>query len=255
MSGPVSYSEVILTVQACLLVFLIVRLFLNDLHRAYPFFTIYLLSQAIQLPIVYLGVRTTRYAYAYLGTESLVLCLYALITQEQFSNVFRNMPGIERFALRFVKGALAFAVVTSLLLMHFEHTQEHLMGRFFIFERAIVFSLVLFVLIMAAFLVYYPVPLTRNTVIYAIGYAFYFLSKATMFFTINTGMADESRILTQNVAVTIPVICLALWVVLLNRKGQERTLTVGHRWNPAQEQALLDQLQSINDHLLRTARR
>jgi hypothetical protein len=51
------------------------------------------------------------------------------------------------------------------------------------------------------------------------------------------------------------VTCLLFWLFALNRRGESRTLVVGHQWNPGDEQRLLAQLEAINDSLLRSGRK
>jgi len=47
--------------------------------------------------------------------------------------------------------------------------------------------------------------------------------------------------------------CYAAWIFLLTRDGENRITTLRRNWTPADEQRLIDQLNSINATLLRAA--
>jgi hypothetical protein len=123
------------------------------------------------------------------------------------------------------------------------------MGYLFSYERTVMSSLVVFVLLVGVFLLYYPVPLGRNVLAYLAGYSLYFLTKAALAFINNIGYI-RNRLL-GSIDMGVALICLALWLALLSRKGEDKRVVVGHQWNPADEQRLRAQLEAINTSLLR----
>ena len=48
----------------------------------------------------------------------------------------------------------------------------------------------------------------------------------------------------------ITILCYVLWLGGLNRRGEQQVAT-GRRWKPEDEQALLRQLDALNDAVLR----
>jgi hypothetical protein len=130
-----------------------------------------------------------------------------------------------------------------------EKSEPTLMGYLFSYERTVMSSLVVFLLLASAFLVYYPVPLGRNVVVYLIGYALYFSTKATLAFINNLGYTENRALSTLDMGVAL--VCLICWLFALSRRGEEKRLVVGHQWNPADEQKLRAQLDAINASLLR----
>jgi hypothetical protein len=59
-----------------------------------------------------------------------------------------------------------------------------------------------------------------------------------------------------NVGVTaVGLLCLIAWAVLLRGKGEEVMVKVGHRWNEAEEEKLLAQLDAINRTLANSAKK
>lgn len=160
----------------------------------------------------------------------------------------RDLPGIATVMRRYIRNVLAIAILISLLLLFFEQVPVGITNTLYIFERALGLSVVLFVLLMTAFLVYYPVPLNRNVVAYSIGYAVYFLTKASGLFVRTLG----HNVMRQVNALLMCVLacCLLYWIFSLSKEGERRTVVIGHRWNPREEQELLRKLRAINSHLL-----
>jgi hypothetical protein len=45
------------------------------------------------------------------------------------------------------------------------------------------------------------------------------------------------------------------WLIGLNRRGETKTLVVGHKWRPDDEERLISQLKTINASIGRAARK
>ena len=247
-------QQILLVIQSAALVALCVRLWWTKLYRTYPYFFDYLLLAVLQTAILTtIPFYSIVYRDAWLGTEALIVCFYALIVLELYSVVLRDLTGIAGVARRFIKIAIAVGIVASLSLLGFEKTPSNLTGQFLIFEHIIVSSLVVFVLLLTAFLFYYPIPLNRNVIIYTIGYAVYFLTKASGLFIRNLGVNLDRAISTLFLVVYSA--CLLFWAFALSQPGEKKSMVIGHRWNRGETDRLLAQLKAINASLARTARK
>ena len=254
MSGISSYQHSLLILQVVALLSLVVRLLWNGLRTSYPIFFYFLIIEAIQLLIPFaINYRTDLYGHLFLVTETLIICLYALVVLELYSIILQDLSGIAGLARLYTRIALGAAILASILLLSFESSPSNRMAKFFTFERAIVSSLLLFVFLITAFLVYYPIPLNRNVIVYSIGYAFYFLCKATVLFARNLGLAGN--VIVSNTLLGVSTLCLLFWLFFLDRKGERKTFVIGHRWDRGEEARLLKQIEGINSSLLRTARK
>jgi hypothetical protein len=111
----------------------------------------------------------------------------------------------------------------------------------------------MFVLLINLFLVYYPIPLNRNVIVYSIGYAVYFLTKAAALFARN--VSDELQRQISAVLIAVSTGCLIFWALALNRRGETKTVVIGHKWRAEDEERLLSQLKEINASLGRAARK
>lgn len=247
-------QQFLILIQAAALIGLSFRIWWMALHRVYMYFFGYLILVLVQTCVpVFVPFDSPRYRDIWLATEGLIVCFYVLVVLELYSIVLQNLEGIASLSRRYIQVALAVAILISVLLLGLEKTRGGMAAHFLTFERAIVFSLLLFVLFITAFLVYYPVPLKRNVIIYSIGYAVYFLAKASSIFIYNLGYYWNRVV--GNIWLAAFFACLLFWLFALNRRGESKTVVIGHQWNPTDEERLLAQLKAINTSLLRAARK
>ena len=248
-------QQLLILIQASALIGLSFRIWWMDLHRVYMYFFGYLIVLFAQTCVPALvPFDSLTYRNAWLVTEGLIVCFYVLIVLELYSMVFQDLSGIANLSHRYIKLALSVAILVSLLLLGMEKSHGGMVVHLLTFERAVVSSLVLFVLLITAFLVYYPVPLKRNVIVYSIGYAVYFLVKASSIFIFNLGYYHWNRLIS-NIWLAAFFGCLLFWLFALNRRGESKTVVIGHQWNPTDEERLLAQLKAINTSLLRAAQK
>ena len=255
MSSLPLEQQILLMVQTAVLLALCVRMLALRLHRVYVYFFTYLflaLAQGVLLD--FLSFTSTAYLYAWIATEGSILCLYALMVLETYSIILRDLPGIAVVARKYITLAVMLAILVSLLLLGLEKGPPTLMGYFLACDRAVVSSLVFFVLLSTAFLVYFPVPLNRNVVLYSIGYTVYLLTKATALLVGNVTYYWWRREINTALLVASTG-CLVFWLFSLNRAGEAKTVMVGHHWEPGDEQRILSRLESINANLIQGARK
>ncbi len=240
---------VLFLAQAALLVALLVRMWSAGLNRVYPYFFSYVVIEfARTLISSFMPYQGKTYAYFWATSESLSVCFYPLIVVELYRVILRDLPGIASIARRYITITVTVATVGSLLLLRLEQRPRNYVSTVLVIERAIVFSLVIFILLVSAFLAYYPIPLNRNVIIYSIGYSVYFLTKATALFIRTLGYHVSQQI--SAVLLAISSACLLFWALTLNRRGELRTLVIGHQWNREDEARLLSKLKAINANLL-----
>jgi hypothetical protein len=240
---------VLVVAQGALLVTLIVRLWLAGLHRIYPFFFSYLLAELLQTVFgAAIPYKAHVYRYFWMASEGIIACCYTLIVVELYRVVLRDLPGIATISRRYITITVAIATVGSLFLLRLEEDPRNYVSTFLVIERAIVVSLVIFILLVSAFLAYYPIPLNRNVVIYSIGYAVYFLTKATALLVRTLGHHVSPQIST--ILLVVSSACLLFWALTLNRQGETRAVVVGHKWKVEDEARLLSKLKAINAHLV-----
>jgi len=245
-------QQILLVIEIAALSILCLRMWLAGLYRVYVYFFGYLVLELLQALIPALVPLQSRlYVDLYMATEALIVAFYALVVLELYSNVLRDLPGIAATARRYIKFTLVLAIVLALLPLRLERTKTTALGYFLSFEQTVTASLVVFVLLVSAFLVYYPVPLGRNIIVYSMGYAVWFLTGAAVTLLMNLGHHWTRQL--NGVSMGVWLVCLIFWIVALSRDGETKRIVVGHQWNPADEQKLRAQLDAINASLLRVS--
>jgi hypothetical protein len=243
-------QQILLVIEIAALAILCLRMWLAGLYRVYIYFFGYLILELAQALIPMLvPVDSRLYLYSYMLSQAFITAFYALVILELYSKVLIDLPGIAGTARRYIKFTLVLAIGLALLPLRLEKTKTTLFGYLLSFEQTIMLSLVIFVLLVSAFLVYYPIPLGRNVIVYSIGYAVWFLTKATDALLLNLGHHWARPL--GSMAMGVSVLCLTFWIFGLNREGESRRLVIGHLWNPADGQKLRAQLDAINASLLR----
>jgi hypothetical protein len=246
-------QQIMLVVQALALLMLCIKMHRDGLDKIYKYFFYYQLLQfAETLGPIFLRLDRLWYRNYYVASETLVLFFAALVVLELYAIILQGLKGFTSLSRDFINGTLAVAILVSLLPLVWEKTPNTLTGYFFSFERPVLCSLLIFLLLITSFLVYYPVPLGRNALIYLVGYAVWLITDVTELFIRNLGHY-WSR-LWSDAHMLIYVACLLLWFFGLSRQGENKRVVLGHQWKPGDDDRLLAELQAINASLLRWRR-
>lgn len=244
-------QQILLVIEIAALSILCLRMWLAGLHRVYVCFFSYLLLELLQTLIPILApLGSVLYQYLYLASQAIIVAFYVLVVLELYSKVLRDLPGIAGTARRYIELTLLVAIFIAFLLLRLGKTVANHIGYLMSFERTLMASLVVFVLLVSAFLLYYPIPLGKNVIAYSAGYAVYFLTRATISLTVDFDHHWVRQLSTIGMAVS--VLCLAFWIFALSREGEAKRIVVGHQWNPGDDQRLLAQLDAINASLQRS---
>jgi len=235
------------------------RLYHLQLHRVYRFFFAYLSFAAVRsltLFVLTSGVGSNVYAIIYLVTAPILWVFYVMVVLELYSLVLRNYTGIQSLGRWTVYGALTFSIAVSILTLIPSAGAESSRLLFWCLpvERGVVFSLVIFLLLILLFLSIYPVALSRNILIHCVVYTVFFLG-ISMMILIRNVVGDASMHVLNTVVLMMNLACYAAWILLLTREGEKRVTTMRHNWTQPEEQRLIDQLNTINATLLRAARK
>lgn len=249
-----SVEQFLVVFQGVVCLALTARIWKADLIRTYPYFFCFLIVQALQcvFPFV-IPFMTNLYRNVFVASEVLALVFYVLMVQEVYGSVLRGLKGLATVARRFIMGSVIAAILVSALLLFAGKAPVTLTGLLFLFDQGIMSTLLLFVLLISCFLVYYPVSLKRNVLVYSIGYAFYFLAKTGTLFLRNTGPQKagiQSGRSMSTFLLAVSVSSLVFWLFGISRRGEHNRNVIGHRWNPDDEERLLRQLHTINEKIL-----
>ncbi|MCL6545990.1 MAG: hypothetical protein K6T61_12245, partial [Bryobacteraceae bacterium] len=204
---------------------LLARLLHSRLRKVYFWFLIQLLFQSAQnLAMLPLNPTTNLYAWVYLFTQPVTWVLYILVVLEVYSLALRNHPGLATLSRWVLTSAMFAALAISAFTLTADLSKPPgkfpLLVYYGIAERGVTFSLVLFLVIIIGFLAWTPVPVRRNIVLHAALYTTYFLASSASLFLRNI-LGYELVAAVSVAQISINNLCLLLWILFLNRKGEE----------------------------------
>jgi len=236
--------------------FALIRLYHAGLHRTYRFFFVYLGFQTLRSGVLMLfDPRTNAYAWTWVVTEAVIWVLYVLIVLELYSLVFRDYRGIYSLSQWALYAALAISLILSAVSLAATWNQqpEHypILANIFLIERGVASSLVLFLLLIVAFLTWFPVPLSRNMVVHCVMFCVYFLSTSGSHLY-RSLQGEQVQRAVSDVLLGVSLLCVTGWLTLLNRRGEEVPSGLRYQWKPADEQRLIGQLDALNRALSRS---
>jgi hypothetical protein len=234
------------------------RLFSTGLNQTYKWFSLYILFETVRaIPILFISPRTTMYGYYYLVTQPISWCLHLLVILELVHLVLKNHAGIATFARRALTVGLSLSTVASLATLAFEIQQPtfSIISTYVLIERLILSTLLILLLLFTGFLVYFPVPVNRNTVIHTRIFACFFLFKTVLLIFRNIVTSEQAYQGLNALLQIFATACLLAWATLLSRSGEEIKSATSYRSNPIDEERLVAQLDAINRTLLSSAKK
>ncbi len=233
------------------------RLCLSGLHRRYQAFFVFLIFFALQnLAVAVAGYTSSAYYRFYVVTEPVAWFLYAWVVLELYSLVLKDYQGLYTVGRWSLMAAIALAMLgsaASLLVPSHATAQGHLLSFYYVAERAVYFSLVVFLLSMVAVLTRYPITLNRNIIIHSVVFSIYFFGTTVAFFLLSTRGMAALRMATYMIQ-ALNFAALGAWLALLNPRGERCPQRLRMAWRPQQEEKLAHQLNTLNLALRRVAR-
>jgi hypothetical protein len=175
----------------------------------------------------------------------------------------KTVPGVYDLSHKVLKWSFIAAAAVgsaSLIFGGVASSKSGTIGVLTAFAKALErsFALTSFVLLVGVllFLLWFPVQVPRNLAVFSAAYLAFFGITVASLFVAYFIPSDRSAAGFMTKAVEgASVACYILWLVTLNRAGEEQPVRVGHIWKPADQQKLLQQLDAINATLLTGARR
>jgi hypothetical protein len=238
-----------------------VRLYVSGLDQKYRAFFYYLIFSTVQTAFMMSlnnGPGGKVYAYVYVLTEPISWVFYALLVLELYSLVLADYQGLYTVG----RWALIVAVTLSLLascasLLAPSRDPWHVsrvLPYYYVAERAVYFSLVVFLLTILFVLLQYPITLNRNIVLHSVVFSVYFLCNTVVYLVISVrGWGAIHWLKYAVLAATMA--SLAAWLLLLSPAGEKRQVSLRPSWMPGKEEQLVSQLNNLNAALLRATRK
>ena len=236
---------------------LLYRLLHYRLYRMYLSLFLYWLLQALpSVALMAIPIDSRQYVYVYWGAQTLNVLMAVFVVQDLYRIALFEHPAVASFARRTVLAAMAIAAAIALSGIRLDFTmlpgQYPDIHRFLTFERSMNFLTLLFLLIVSALLLWFPIRVRRNIVVYISGFVLFSASRSFGLLLYNLRPQDGRLISTVLLGLTL--LCLLIWIGGIQPEGELVTATPGYRSNPETMHRLSRQLDSINAALTRFVR-
>jgi len=237
---------------------LLYRLLHFRLYRTYLSLFLYWLLQALpSVALMTMSVDSRRYRYVYWGAQTINVLMAVYVVQDVYRIALLEHPAVASFARRTVLGAMAIAATLALSGITLDSTvlagQSPAVHRFATFERSMNFVILLFLLLISVLLLWFPIKVRRNIVVYISGFVLFSASRSFGLLLANLLPPSETR-LVSTALLGLTFVCLMIWIAGIQPEGELVTATPGYRRNPETMQRLSHQLDSINAALTRFVR-
>jgi hypothetical protein len=231
-----------------------VRLFASDLYRRYRIFFFYLIFATLHVGVfACLTPGGRAYEQVWVLTEPVEWLFYVLVVLEIYALVlqdYRGLSTVGRWALITAVLVALLASAISLMAPSQLTGQGHLIRYYYVAERAVNFSLVVFLLSILVFLMQYPITLSRNIIVHSMVFSIYFLGNTVLYLLLSMSRIGSMTVTVYSLS-AITLAAVGAWLVLLNPAGELRKLRLRPQWMPGREEELVSQLNNLNAALLR----
>jgi hypothetical protein len=236
---------------------LLYRLLHFRLYRTYLSLFLYLLLQALpSVALMAIPLDSHRYAYVYWGAQTINVLMAVFVVQDLYRIALLEHPAVASLARRTVLAAMAIAAAVALSGIRLDFTIQPgrypEIHRFLTFERSMNFLTLLFLLIVSALLLWFPIRVRRNIVVYISGFVLFSASRS--FGLLLSNLRPQDARLISTILLGLTLLCLLIWIAGIQPEGELVTDTPGYRRDPETMQRLSDQLDSINAALTRFVR-
>lgn len=245
----------------CGQIVLLFRLWQANLLGRYRYFCAFIALDILQSSVLFFIPRDSNaYAISFVVFASIQCVMAVFVVLELYGLVLRGFKGIGSLGRWVTSGGMAVSFIVAMVSLYPDLANPSADSSALLylasFQRGVYSALLFFLLLITLFLIWFPVPLSRNTVSHTIVFAVYFSAYSVLLLIRNVAGADAGTIhlLSALYEVTY-ALCVLAWSLLLTEEGERQTIVFGHRWSLCDSNRLIDQLDTLNATLLRTARK
>jgi len=214
---------------------------LSGIFRIYPWFCAYILAETVRILVssrisIYTDAYTTQWKIA--SIVKAILLVFVVL--EMYRVALAGRPALARYAQRVAKYViLAGALVSGLILWLFRTggaAQKSSVHNYFAFLQTMDCWMLVMVGATLGYVLWFPVRLSRNALLYIIGFGVFFFSETVSFLVAGQLTLRQGRGI-RDAAFTVYWLCLVCWTVALGGRGGHQTTVIGHWWNRKEQSA------------------
>jgi hypothetical protein len=238
----------------------LVKLWLTGLIKIYKLlFTYLFVDFASSIGAMTIPFRSKMYGDFYFTAQTLKIVVAAFVLIEIYSLALERHPALARFGRSVVGYILLAAGVFPFIELWLNHANAKAypyLRAFLLFERTLDSTIAIFLVLISAFMTWFPVRLRKNVILYISGFIVWSLSRSILVHVVNQWFREPRiRVGANIVQLCFELGCLVFWLIGFQREGEVRTAVVGHVWNRAEADKLVEQLDAINDSFEKMRRR
>ena len=237
---------------------LLVRIHVTGLRRICPWlFTYFLVAAVSALLLTRVPLYSDSYARANMGQQAVLHVLAILTVLELYRIALAKHAGLARFGRASVLAVTVFTVVVAAAGTFLDWEvlagQSAILHRFFGLERTLELVILIFLLLISAFITWFPVGVSRNIAVSIAGFSIFYFTRAASLLAVN--LLTPARLPALNdTFLAIALGCFALWAFVLGSQEGASDFVAGHAQDPAALARLSGQLDAINAALRRLGR-
>ncbi|MCS7043405.1 MAG: hypothetical protein N2036_12785 [Bryobacteraceae bacterium] len=195
-----------------------------------------------------------RYGFTILFTEPVLIAARAAAVFELTGGVLHAYRGLRILSRGALLATLLAGLAVSLALhsseFDFSNEPAFWLRVLYLAETTVYSALLVFLLLLALFVLYHPAPIRRNLLAHGIGFTFYMVSSAAAVWLRNQDAAQWTRT-ASTLRLAFSLAGLALWAWLLSPRGEEESVAVHVPLSEETGQRVLARLAALNSAIER----
>jgi hypothetical protein len=233
------------------------KLWRTGLHRRYPALMAFLVLNLI-LSFGFLVCSVPAYVTYWKVLQPFTWLVSVWVVLELYTVILEKHKGLATFGRWMQYAGFAVSTVVSVLalLPRIRAGTSHadpVLAYYYAIERGVDCGMLVFLLVLFAWLAHYPVPLSRNVLIHSFVYTALFLSNSLGLLGQAFFGFELSRPMTLALTGAFGL-CILTSLAFLNARGEEIRVTV-LQFTPEHEERVLQQLEAVNQALLKLSQR
>ena len=237
---------------------LVVRMAVAGFSKLYPFLFSYFVVEIVgSMIMLQIPLHSNSYALTYMCYQGALHVSAILAVLEVYRIALAPHPGLARFGragfLTVTLSTVTLAGIGILLDTDILSGQSVVVHRFFTLERSLDLIILLFLLLISAFITWFPVKLSRTAVLSVIGFSAYYFMRAAGLLAANLLPAVYLSTVSD-VLLGISFLFLLAWAAVLRWEPAEPDSRAGRSLDTAALARVSRQLDAINSALTRFAR-
>ncbi len=239
---------------------LLVRLWREGLHARYrAFYASIAFDWCAAVAMYLVRPNSNLYSEIFFASTAIAWVLRYLVLRELCVLVFHDHPGIESAVRLGVRVSLVLAVLTPLAILTLARLRTGsvfpLLDQFFLFHQSVAFFLTILFAGTVGFVAWFPVALRRNIVLYCLGFSVRFIGGSALLFLRNVVSSASWRTAASEVDMTLDVGTALLWLIWLNRAGEQPLVSIGKHFRKEQAAVAMERLENLNRSLSEVVRK